>query len=291
MTFIPSGDGTPIALHELAGLPGAQHPVVLFAHATGFHGRAYLPVAEALAPRFHSFGADLRGHGDSVIAPGWDVDWERYGEDVLAVTEHLARQPGGADGIIGVGHSMGGGALLMAAHAAPRRFRLLVLFEPIVLPTDLPPTERRPQSNLPAGSRRRRETFPSIDAAILNFASKPPMQSFTPAALDAYVRHGFGEDPETGDVRLKCDREHEARTFEEGGVHRTWDLLPAISVPTVVVAGELTEHQPSAMAEAIADRMPAGRFLELPELDHFAPMTDPERFAALIAGEAGSLAV
>ena len=44
---------------------GGDHPILLVAHATGFHGRAYLPVAEHLAPPFHVFGLDFRGHGDT----------------------------------------------------------------------------------------------------------------------------------------------------------------------------------------------------------------------------------
>jgi len=282
VTFLPSADGVQIALHELAGESGADHPVVLFAHATGFHARAYLPVARALAPGFHSFGADLRGHGESTIEPGWDVDWWRYGDDALAAAQQVAGEPGAAEGIVAFGHSMGGTALLMAARAAPALFRLLVLFEPIIIPTDRPEGER-PQSTLPAGSRRRRETFPSVDAAIDNFASKPPMQMFDPDALDAYVRYGFAADAGTGGVRLKCDREHEARTFEQGAQHRAWDDLPAIDVSAVVVAGVVEGLQPAFFARGIADRLPNGRYVELPELDHFAPMTHPRRVAELIA--------
>ena len=50
MLRIPSSDGVSVAVHELAGSEAPDHPIVLIAHATGFHGRAYLPVAERLAP-------------------------------------------------------------------------------------------------------------------------------------------------------------------------------------------------------------------------------------------------
>ena len=167
----------------------------------------------------------------------------------------------------------------MAARRHPDVFRQLVLFEPIVFPLALPDADR-PQSELPEGARRRRPVFPSVEAAIANYASKPPMRAFDPEVLDDYVRYGFGTDPEG--IRLKCAPEHEARTFEMGGQHDTWDHLPDIAVPTLVIAGVIGEHGPAAGARPIVDRLPNGRYQHVPELDHFGPMTHPERVAELI---------
>ena len=85
-------------------------------------------------------------------------------------------------------------------------------------------------------ARRRRSTFESYDAALANFASKPPLNAFTPAALEAYVRFGFRQGAD-GQVHLKCPPEIEAGTFELGGKHDTWSLLPSIETPVLVLAG------------------------------------------------------
>lgn len=287
MTFtIPSTDGVEVALHELAGESGPQHPIVLVAHATGFHARAYLPMAQALTPAYHVVGPDLRGHGDTAPSGG-PVDWRGYGDDADAVAGFLLDQPGGESGLVAFGHSKGGAALLMAADRHPERFRLLVLFEPIVFPP-ADPDEERPDSPLPAGARRRRATFPSIEAAIENYSAKPPMAAFDPAALDAYVRFGFREDDEG--IRLKCSPEHEAQTFENGSAHDTWARLPQMTVPTLVVAGRVEPYQPSARAAGIADELPNGRYLERPELDHFGPFTHPTLMADLVAERIAELA-
>ena len=97
---------------------------------------------------------------------------------------------------------------------------------------------------------------------IANYASKPPMMNFDPDVLRLYVAHGFRPSPEG--VRLKCDPEHEARTFENGGLHRTWDLLPEITTRVVVVTGVVDGSGPAAIAEAIADRLPNSIFLPTP---------------------------
>ena len=281
MQHAPSTDGVSVALHDLAGSPG--HPAVLIAHATGFHGHAYLPVAKHLAPAFHTLAMDFRGHGDTARPPGWKVAWSGYGEDALAAARAVAALPGAAGGVAAFGHSMGGAGLLMAAAAEPGLFRRLVVFEPIVFPTD---RVREPDTPnvLRDGARRRRAVFDSFEAAIANYASKPPMAAFDPDALDAYVRHGFR--PDGDQVRLKCDPETEAETFDNGANHTTWDHLGRIETPVVVVSGRVEDSQPSAVAELIAERLPNGRFVQLEHLDHFGPMTHPAEVAALIAHDA-----
>lgn len=287
---VASSDDVVVAVHELAGDADPDHPLVLVAHATGFHARAYLPLAAALVPPYHVVGLDSRGHGDTARPPDWQVDWTRYGDDAVAVAEAIAATPGGEDGLIGFGHSLGGASLLMAAHRRPELFRILVLFEPIVFPpVDEADLADRPSSPLAIGARRRRAVFDSIEAAIANYASKPPMQAFDPAALDAYVRYGFGRDPDGPGVRLKCEPEHEARTFDQSGRNTTWELLPEIKVATLVMAGVIDESRPAAVAASIAERLPNGRYLSLPHLDHFGPMTHPGEVADLVAGAVTAL--
>jgi pimeloyl-ACP methyl ester carboxylesterase len=282
---VPSSDGVTVAVHELAGSSDGHQPVVLVAHATGFHGHAYLPVAAALAPRFHTFALDFRGHGDTAISPSWTVEWAGYGDDALAAAEAVAAMPGAARGLIGFGHSMGGTALLGAARRRPDLFALLVLFEPIVPPFDpaTATTESDRVNMLVAATRRRRALFPSIEAARANYAAKPPLDAFDPDALDAYVRFGFHPDVDGAGVRLKCDPELEARTFEAGTWQRAWEILPEVTVPVAVLSGQVAEDQPSRFAADVAGALPKGHFRELGELDHFGPMTHPGLIADLVA--------
>jgi pimeloyl-ACP methyl ester carboxylesterase len=267
---VPSTDGVDIAVHDLGG----NGPQLLVSHATGFHGCCYLPVAHALADRFHSIAFDYRGHGDTA-RPDGPVDWYRYGDDAQAMAAALPRPT------FAFGHSMGGACLLMAAHRDPSLFSRIVVFEPIVFP----PSGIRPEASespLSIGARRRRAVFPSFEAAIANYASKPPLMGFTGEALHAYVRYGFAEG-EDGQVHLKCRPETEAETFEMGPHHDTWDTLPEIETPVLVVAGKVEEFQPSRIAGQVAERLPNATYLELPTLDHFAPMTHPAEIAEIIA--------
>jgi pimeloyl-ACP methyl ester carboxylesterase len=287
MLHVPSSDGVVVAVHDLAGSDGPDRPRLLVAHATGFHGHAYLPVAAALARRFHTVAFDFRGHGETPLAPGWDVAWAGYGDDALAAAEAVADRSGDRP-LVGFGHSMGGTGLLLAARRRPELFGRLVLFEPIVPPIEAgdDPPDSHPVGELVAATRRRRTLFPSIDAALANYASKPPMSSFDPDALDAYVRYGFFPDVDGAGVRLKCEPELEAGTFLAGTTQRTWELLGEVTVPVVVASGRVEDGGPSRFAQAVADELPHGSFVELPELDHFGPMTHPRLIADLIADSA-----
>jgi pimeloyl-ACP methyl ester carboxylesterase len=271
--------GVQIAVHDLGG----QGERLLVSHATGFHGRCYEPLATALTDRFHSVAFDYRGHGDTPRPEG-PVDWERYGDDAEAMARWLAVANGGP--IAAFGHSMGGACLLMAAARAPELFRHLVVFEPIVFPPVPAEASGTPKegSSLANGARRRRATFLTHEAAIENFAAKPPLGRFTPAALEAYVRHGFAPDPAQGaGVHLKCRPDTEAETFEMGPVHHTWDALPSIQVPVTVVSGAVAPMQPSMIAAQVAERLPNARYLQFDHLDHFGPMVEPATVAAIVA--------
>lgn len=269
-----------LAVHELGG----AGPTALYAHATGFHAHCWSPVTAQL-PGLHNVGYDARGHGDTPIGTDWpspdSLDWSVYGNDAELVAHSLS-----VDGqVLGVGHSMGGAALLMAALAAPEAFCGLVLYEPIVMEVDVAATLSAPRENyLATGARRRRGTFESFEAAIATYGSKPPLNVLTPEAMEAYVRYGFkaGED---GQVHLKCTPEHEARTYEGAPRHDMWRHLGEVTVPVWVLCGRPEPNQPSARAAALAAEIPGARYIELDHLGHFGPMQAPDDVAALV-GEA-----
>jgi pimeloyl-ACP methyl ester carboxylesterase len=281
---VPSSDGVDVVVHELGG--DASLPPLLISHATGFHGRAYQEIADALAARSHCFAFDHRGHGHTEASPAWrrgeGVDWAAYGDDCAAVAEWLA--PDG--GLVGFGHSMGASTLLMTAARHPHRFSRLVLFEPIVGIFDAGPDPE--QIPLVVAARRRRRRFASYDEAYDNFAGKFPLALMTPGSLRHYVEHGL-RPTSAGDVELCCPPELEAATFVASRRNGVWALLPQVDVPTLVVTGVIERDQPSAWAPVVAGRLPEGELLMLPHQTHFGPFSHPAEVAALVSDNAGDV--
>ena len=288
MLRIPSSDGVVVAVHEFGGAPDA--PPLLLSHATGFHAHCYEPVARRLTSRFRVYALDFRGHGETRAPEGWRVDWQRFGDDAVAVSRAIAPE----GGLIGVGHSMGGAALLIAAHREPDLFDHLVLFEPIAIPDDGPavPMDEHP---IVVGARRRRRVFDSFDDARANFSDKLPLAVMVPEVLRAYVEHGFrlvtSLDDRPGGVELRCPPEIEAGIFTTSRDNGVWALLPEIATPTTVVTGYIDDQQPSGRCEAIADRLPHARYVFLPHQSHLGPFSHPDEFADLVLAELRSGAI
>jgi pimeloyl-ACP methyl ester carboxylesterase len=270
MRTIASTDNIALAVHG----PFGHGPDVLFAHASGFHGLVWAPLATRLHDRFRCWSLDFRGHGLSFAPRDYAFDWHAFGQDVHAVVGGLR-----LDRPIGVGHSKGGAALLMAELTRPGTFRALYLYEPIVIPPEMATWDG--PNPMADAARRRRSSFASRDEAYANYAAKPPLSVLHPDALRAYVDHGFvgGLD---GRVHLACRPEHEARVFEMSRSHDTWNDLGRIDCPVVIAAGGDGER-PAEFAPGIAERIPGARLEIFAGLGHFGPLQDPDRLAGAIA--------
>jgi pimeloyl-ACP methyl ester carboxylesterase len=273
---VSSSDNVQLSAYKYVVDSSASATSILFSHANGFHGRFFDPVITTLVAEYGCVSFDLRGHGDSAVSSDWPVAWQGYGDDALAIAKYLS-QP-----TIAVGHSMGGAALVMAALVEPKLFRALILYEPIIFPSAI--REIASKNNAPSplveGARRRRKTFATRADAYANYASKPPMNAFDPRALHAFVDYGFRDVSDQ--IELKCAPEHEARNFEMGAIHETWDQLKDLQVPTWIVSGAQHPGQPSGFAANIAEQIANSHFVEWQDLGHFGPMQQPERLAELI---------
>ena len=285
---VASSNGVRVVVYDEPAASGGNPPI-LFSHATGFHGRVFAPVAEHL--RDHDcITFDYRGYGDTPAPHGWSLTWDGFGDDALAVARDTARNSGDSSArprLIGVGHSMGGAGLVMAALRDPQLFAALIVFEPIIFPPEV--RDQAVRANpLADVTRRRRRTFASFADALANFSSKPPLASLAPAALEAYVRHGFAQ--RSNGVHIKCDPEFEAQTYEMGAMHDTWQRLGNMATPTFLMAGAHAPQSPAGIAPRIAELLPNCTFVEWPDRAHFGPLEDPARFASFIRDVAGGVA-
>lgn len=229
-----------------------------------------------------AWAVDLRGHGCSPIEPGAPVRWQLWADDVLAALDGVPELDSSPRRPIGLGHSGGGAALLLAEQARPGTFASLYLYEPVVFP-GLPPTLPIGNSRLVEGARLRRATFPSREAAEANFSSKPPMDRFDPAVLAAYLNHGFsvGDD---GSLTLRCRPEDESRMYQMGRESGAWQALADVQCPVTVARGRVDDDSDGValFADAVADALPHGHLEAHDDLGHFGPFEDPAAIAAAL---------
>ena len=267
-------NGIRLVVHDWggSGLP------VLLAHATGFHGRIWAPIARRLVGAgYRVWSFDFRGHGDS-DAPDLDYSWHGFADDVLAVAEHLT--VAGDASLLACGHSTGGAALLLGEQKRPGSFARIWAFEPIIFPTE---TALAPQEDffMARTARKRRNEWHSTDDAFAAYASKPPLDVMTEESLRAYVDYGL-RDRGDGVFELKCRPEVEARVYSMGPNHGAFARLGKVDSDVVVVCGERSTDIGPPLAEKIAARLPHGRVEVMPGLGHFGPQQDPDACVASI---------
>jgi pimeloyl-ACP methyl ester carboxylesterase len=259
-------EGREIALHEMGGDDTA--PLVLVCHATGFSAPCYRRLAEELCGSFHLLGPDFSGHGDSPHDPRASLDWRELADDLLAVIDYCCAAFS-KERVFAFGHSMGGALVLHASAKRPGLIQGAYLYEPIVLPDGL---EDSGSSLLSESARRRRSSFGSRGEALARYASRPPLDALEAGVLYDYVQHCFVEEKDES-VRLKCDPEVEAATFEAPGKPRLSELS-SIELRALVGAGG-DGGWPASWAPQVAEALGNGELSSHELLGHFGPLESP----------------
>ena len=271
----------------------AAFPPLILLHATGFLARLWQPVAEKLATHFDVYALDMRGHGDSDKpapgarrqeegARGGDPDggddpyhWRNLVGDLRGFCDALALR-----GVPIVGHSSGGAAAAYLAATQSEYVSRLALFEPIILPAGFAPPEER-RNDMAEAARKRRMVWSNADEIVEAYRSRPAFERWRPDVLRLYAEHGTFRR-EDGQIELKCPGEVEAAFFDNSRSLDTWDRLPDIRCPGLLMWGELTpEPFPSLMAQ-IAERIPNATPATIPQAGHLAPMERPDAVSQTI---------
>jgi pimeloyl-ACP methyl ester carboxylesterase len=250
---------------------GGEGPLAFLQHANGFCSGLWAPVAEGLRERFRVVAMDARGHGDSDKPEGAaSYHWAHFGRDVAAVAGHLAERHGPV--ALGLGHSFGGTALVLAAIERPDLFERLVLLDPIVMPSrerESDAVRRAGARGLAAGARARRQVWESRTQARTKWAGKDAFAEWEPRALDLYVAEALGDRPD-GRVQLKCPGEVEAMIFEANGSVDVMERAARLETPALILWARRGNFS-RAHFEELASRMQRGRVRDA-DTGHFIPM-------------------
>jgi lipase len=262
--------------------PG-KGPPVLFCHATGFHARIWDQVIAKL-PEHRCFAFDSRGHGRSSKPPPPYV-WRNFGADVAALARHL-----GLTGAIGVGHSMGGHAVTLAAALQPAAFAALVLFDPVIRSKDqyVGPWKKA------AFVAKRRSQWASPQEMFERFEHRSPFDSWDRRVLQDYCENALSL-VSNGYV-LACSPETEASIYENSTAVESniYSEIATIQILVHVFRAGLNRGTDDIMGSSITAPGLAASFVRgkdtcLRERSHFIPMESPELAAKLVADAAALL--
>jgi pimeloyl-ACP methyl ester carboxylesterase len=260
-------DGGLVSAHDFGG----DGSLLIIAHAAGFCGGAYAPVAATLRRRFNVWAVDLRGHGDSAAPADADFSWDGMARDILTATAGLDRGPA-----VLFGHSLGGAAGLRAEALAPGSFSSIYAYEPAVIPQAR--SVATASSDMGHLVRQRRAVFASRADAVERLATRSPFDTMRPDALESFARYGL-RDTADSTVELKCLPRNEALVYE-AEKKITLDQISTVSIPVLLGIGGRENGLAALAAPLIGAGLPDARLVSYPGLGHMGPFEDPPLVAA-----------
>jgi pimeloyl-ACP methyl ester carboxylesterase len=270
------------------GEADTAQPTVVLAHATGFHARCWDRVVANLDAARHVIAIDQRGHGRSAKIPPFN--WESFGGDLARFVAALDLER-----IVGVGHSMGGHAVVQAAASEQSRFERLLLVDPVIMDPALYASLKGAMGNQRAQDHptsKRNNLWPSWREMFDRLKGRGSFSVWRSDVLEDYCRWGVLPNPDGAGFVLACPPLVEASIYTGSGGRDIHELFAKITVPVTVLRGEkrtrleAMDFLASPTWEHLADQFPKGRDVYLPHLTHFIPMQDPELVARFIEGRA-----
>lgn len=266
---------------------GGRGETIHFLHANGYPPACYRPLLQLMTAQRHVLGMLLR--------PLWrnskpeDIsDWNIFSDDLLNLLDEQK-----LESVIGVGHSIGAIVTLRAALREPRRFRALVLFEPVLFtPAYIRIWNVTRALGLGnalhpkiAGALRRRKTFDDLDVVFHGYRRREVFRFFSDENLRAYIA-GMTQPKADGGYELAFSPEWEARIYYTG-IARDMDLwreLPRLEVPTLIVRGAQTDTFLEAAARLVTRKQPKVRVETLEQSTHLLPLERPQESFDLMQG-------
>ena len=117
-----------------------QGKPLLLVHGLFSSMETFTPLFETLSSQRRLVAFDFPDHGESTKGPDFHVDWQGYGEAILALANSL-----GFDEFDLCGHSMGGGVAALFASQYPEKVSKLILIDSVTGRFRLPMKGRIPQ--------------------------------------------------------------------------------------------------------------------------------------------------
>lgn len=232
---------------------GGEDDVIVFSHGLLMDHEMFAPQVDALSDRWRCITWDERGHGVTKTTSD-DFSYWDSASDLLGLLDHV-----GVERAVFAGMSQGGYLSLRAALTSPDRVRALVLIDTQSGVED--------PANLAA-----------YDQLIDTWAgAEDPPQEILDTVADIILGNGWPGIPAWQDKWRKVTPDQLRQVYKTlvSRQDDVTDRLSELSIPTVVVHGELDAAISVPTAESLANGL-GGKLVVVPGAGHAANLTHPE---------------
>ena len=254
-----------------------------FLHANGYPPDCYKPLFELLKTEYHVFGMLLRPLWGEA-KPDQIDDWHVFSEDlrVFLNSSPLSSTSNGEPvPVIGVGHSIGAIVTLRAALRYPKKFRALVLLDPVLfVPRRLVEWKvqraKDPFSNpWIQGAQKRRRAFSDLESVYTSYREREVFRYLSDENLRIYIE-GITRKTENGYELVYSPEWEERIYFTSLQDFDIWNNLQYLRVPTLFIRGEETDTFLENAAELVKFKQPKVRVEVLEKTTHLLPLEQPK---------------
>lgn len=268
-----------------------------FLHANGYPPDCYKPLFELLKTEYRVFGMLLR--------PLWDLtkpddinDWHSFSEDlrVFLSSSPLDATDRGEPGfdtngkstrstqptpVIGVGHSIGAIVTLRAALKYPKKFRAIVLLDPVLFIPKRLVEWRVQRAKDPMAhpliqlAQKRRRTFSDLETVFKSYRTREVFRFMSDEHLRIYIE-GITRKTESG-YELVYSPEWESRIyFTSMQDFDIWNNLQYLQVPALFIRGAETDTFLEEAARLVKLKQPQVRVEAVEKSTHLFPLERPK---------------
>lgn len=299
--------------------PDLDAVTLICTHGIGFSKEHWEPTLEELYGIVH----DQRGRHSLKIREAWSIDAPNHGDGALLNKNDLRNDSNtsfrweeyaravhvflngfgasaGADvdfwsrKLVGVGHSMGAVALILANTLTPKiKFQSVMLVEPMMLPESClgDPCDQfgvRLAKQYSSCALRRKEVWSDQKDILKCLRAKPPTNSWDSRIQAVFINHNLCERPTKDGLTLKCSREQEAacyRDIQSRAIATKYLRHLCSVVPVHFIYGEHDDLIPRPYQEELLRSATCGKYASetrIPGAGHLVLQTHPGSLAISI---------
>ncbi|MBE7412892.1 MAG: alpha/beta hydrolase [Leptospiraceae bacterium] len=246
---------------------GNFEKTILLTHANGYSSECYLYILEELAKDFRVIALDFTGHGKSEPSLNFE-SWYYFRDEILELINHES-----LENVIGIGHSLGGASLLLAASKKPSSFSKVIALDPVILDFYRILYVKVFGGPLAKTSKNRRRKFKSIEFVRKAFKKFPAFSKWDNRVFEDYLKSCFRVNG--SDIELCCDPEIETKIFNMSNFS-TLFKFSKIKTETHLIYPKKYEVCPPNTAKKIIRGNPNSSITVIDEATHFFPFEIPD---------------